>query len=546
MSSTGSLHSSVEGRTRAERFDSHLAQICSLEVDKGIRPFRMTSVICTIGPACDDVATLEEMILAGMNICRLNMAHNSLEYHEKVIHNIRQAVHNTKSPSPVAIAVEIAGQGVRTGRFLPELGKEVNFKKNEEVVLTNEPGLENSCDRSTLWVNSGYFLQEAQPGQTILLSDGLLSLLVKEKMEGDRILTVVSTEGIASNKCHVHIPQVLPAPENKLTEGDKNIIKFAMEHNVDMIFAAWVWTAELVTEIRELLGDKGALMKIVANIENRAAIKNFDSILEVADGIMVARGDLGMDLAPEKVFIAQKNLIGRANAAGKPVICAAQMLESMSANPRPTRAEANDVANAILDGTDCVMLSRETAVGKAPVRALRVICSIAREAEMAVHHDRLYRQLRVITPLPADSVHSTAMAAVEAASHSKASAIIVVTSTGHSAAMVARYRPPCLIVAVTKSHHTVRALHLHRSVYPVLHDAASCEEWTADVDFRIHHAMRICKKRGYFGTGCTCILVTGSMQGAGWTNTIRTIVVPDLDEEPQHYLNIASQSHLGI
>lgn len=544
--SSGSLQGSELGRTQAERFDSRLQQICSLDVDTGIRPFRMTSVICTIGPACDEVATIEEMILSGMNICRLNMAHNTLEYHQKVIHNIREAVHNTKSPSPVAIAVEITGQGIRTGSFIPELGREVTLKKGEEVVLTNEAGAENTCDRSMLWVSSAYFLQEAQPGQTILLGDGLLSLLIKEKMEGGRILTTVSTEGVASNKCHIHIPKVVPAPENKLTDADKTVIKFAMDQNVDMIFASWVWTAEVVTEIREMLGDKGSSMRIVANIENHAAIKNFDAILEVADGIMVARGDLGMDLAPEKVFIAQKNLIGRANAAGKPVICAAQMLESMSSNPRPTRAEANDVANAILDGADCVMLSRETAIGKAPVKALQVICSIAREAEMAVHHDHLYRQLRMITPVPADSVHSTAMAAVEAASHSNASAIIVVTSTGHSAAMISRYRPPCLIVAVTKSHHTVRALHLHRSVYPVLHDAASCDEWMEDVDFRIHHAMKICKKRGYFKTGSTCILVTGSTQGAGWTNTIRTIVVPDLDDQPQHYVNISNQSHLGI
>ncbi|KAK7096172.1 pyruvate kinase PKM-like [Littorina saxatilis] len=527
------------------RFDSHLAQICSLDVDHGIRPFRMTSVICTIGPACDDVETLEELIKTGMNICRLNMAHNTLEYHAKVIKNIRDAVHNSKSPSPVAIAVETGGQGIRLGSFLPELGTEVVFKKGEEVILTNEVSLQDKCDKSTMYVNSAYFLQQAEPGHTVLVGDGLLSLKVKEKLAEGRVRAEVDTWGAAGNLCHVHIPKMVPAPVNQLTDTDKTIINFAMEHNVDMIFAAWVWSSDVVEEIRTMLGDKGDNMRIVANIENYAGIKNFDSILMVADGIMVARGDLGMDLPPEKVFLAQKNLIGRSNAAGKPVICAAQMLESMSLNPRPTRAEASDVANAILDGADCVMLSRETAMGKAPVKALQVICAVAREAEMAVPHYHLYRQLRLLTPMPADSTHSTAIAAVEAANHSRASSIIVVTSSGRSAAMIARYRPPCLIVAVTKSHHTVRALHLHRGVYPVLHDAASCNDWAEDVDFRIHHAMTICIKRGYFRTGHVCILVTGSEQGSGWTNTVRTIVVPDLNQ-PQHYVNISNQQHLGV
>nr|KAG5707282.1 hypothetical protein BaRGS_000056 [Batillaria attramentaria] len=426
------------------------------------------------------------------------------------------------------------------------LGDELTMKKGHEVVLTNEASLQNSCDESTLYVNSLYFLQQAQPGNKILIGDGLLSLLVKEKMDGDRILAQVETEGQVGNMCHVHIPKMVPAPENKLTDNDKECINFALEHNVDMIFAAWTWTPNVVREIKDMLGERASSMKIVACIENYAAVKNISAILEEADGIMVARGDLGMDLPLEKVFLAQKSLIGLANVAGKPVICAAQMLESMSINPRPTRAEAADVANAILDGTDCVMLSGETAKGKAPVKALKTVCAIAREAEMAIHHDYVYRQLRLITVVPTDTQHATAMSAVEAALRSKAAAIIVVTNSGRSATSIARYRPPCLIVAVTKSHHVVKGLHLHRSIYPVLHDAADCEEWSDDIDFRIHHALSISKQRGYIKTGSICILVTGHMPGAGWTNTVRTIVVPDLDKTPGHYTNLGNQSHLGI
>lgn len=531
--------------TLASRHDSRLAQICSLSVDSGIRPFRMTSVICTIGPASESVETLCELINAGMNICRLNMAHSTKEYHLQLIHNIREAIRLTKSPSPVAIALEIAGQGIRTGNFSSGV-EELVMKKGQEVILTNEEALRDSCDDSTLYVNSLYFIQQAKPGDKILVGDGLLSFRIKEKLDGDRVLAQVETEGQVGNMSHVHIPMMVPAPENKLTDNDKECIKFAMDHNVDMIFAAWTWSPEFVREIKEMLGEKASTIKVVACIENYIAIKNVNAILEEADGIMVARGDLGMDLPPEKVFLAQKCLIGRANVAGKPVICAAQMLESMSLNPRPTRAEAADVANAILDGTDCVMLSRETAMGRAPVKALQTVCAIAREAEMAVHHDNQYKQLRSITMVPTDNQHATAMAAVEAALRSKAAAIIVVTNSGKSAASIARYRPPCLIVAVTKSHHVVKNLHLHRSIYPVLHDEADCEEWSDDIDFRIHHALRISRQRGYIRTGCICILVTGWMPGAGWTNTVRTIVVPDLDKTPGHYVNLGNQSHLGI
>lgn len=536
-----------EGTTRFGQFDSRLAQICSLNVDTGIRPFRMTSVICTIGPSCETVETLCELINTGMNICRLNMAHSTKEYHLKLIKNIREAVRITESPSPVAIAVEIAGQGIRTGNLAPNFGEELMMNKGQEVILTNEESLHDNCDESTIYVDSLYFLQKAQVKDIVFIGDGLLSLVVKEKMDGDKLLVQVETEGHLTNLSHIHIPGLVPAPENKLTDKDKDCINFAMEHNIDMIFAAWVWTPEVLREIKAMLGNKAENMKVVACIENQAAIRNITEILAEADGIMVARGDLGMDLPPQKVFLAQKSLIGRANAAGKPVICAAQMLESMSVNARPTRAEAADVANAILDGADCLMLSRETAKGNAPVRALQTVCAIAREAEMAIHHDSLYRQLRSLTIIPTDNQHATAIASVEAANRSKASAIIVVTNSGQSAAAIARYRPPCLIVAVTKSQHVVRCLHLHRSIYPIVHDAADCEEWSDDIDFRIHHALRISLRRGYIKTGATCILVTGWMPGAGWTNTIRTITVPDLDTAPLHYVSLGNpQIHLGM
>ncbi|PVD36440.1 hypothetical protein C0Q70_03424 [Pomacea canaliculata] len=533
------------GQSFANRYDSALTQLCGLDVDSGIRPFRMTPIICTIGPSCENIKIIAEMIEVGMNICRLNMAHGTFEYHSQLIKNVREAMSQTHSPSPVAIAVELGGQGVRCGCFLPELGEEVKFKKGDVVILTNEKELQDKCDRSVLYINSQYYLNLAKIGHKIWVGDGLLSFVVKEKLNHGKLRAEVDTEGEISNLDHCIIPRVPPAPTCCLTDYDKECIKFALAHNVDMIFASWVWSESIIKEIRSMLGDKGAKMKIIANIENYMGVKNFNEIVEAADGVMVARGDLGMDLPPEKVFLAQKNMIGRANVAGKPVICAAQMLDSMVKNPRPTRAEAGDVANAILDGADCIMLSRETAAGRYPVLALKYACAIAREAEMAVHHDRVYRQLRASTPLPVDSTHCTAISAVEASIRCQASAIIVVTNSGRSAGVVARYRPPCLIVAVTKSQHTVKLLHLHRGIYPVLHDAASCGEWIDDIDFRINHALIICKRRGYVKAGDYCILVTGSMEGPGWTNTVRTISVPDQDTLTQKYVNLVNQTHLN-
>ncbi|PVD36441.1 hypothetical protein C0Q70_03425 [Pomacea canaliculata] len=446
------------GQSFANRYDSALTQLCGLDVDSGIRPFRMTPIICTIGPSCENIKIIAEMIEVGMNICRLNMAHGTFEL---------------LSQPDTGMSQKLC--------FSQELGEEVKFKKGDVVILTNEKELQDKCDRSVLYINSQYYLNLAKIGHKIWVGDGLLSFVVKEKLNHGKLRAEVDTEGEISNLDHCIIPRVPPAPTCCLTDYDKECIKFALAHNVDMIFASWVWSESIIKEIRSMLGDKGAKMKIIANIENYMGVKNFNEIVEAADGVMVARGDLGMDLPPEKVFLAQKNMIGRANVAGKPL----SMLDSMVKNPRPTRAEAGDVANAILDGADCIMLSRETAAGRYPVLALKYACAIAREAEMAVHHDRVYRQLRASTPLPVDSTHCTAISAVEASIRCQASAIIVVTNSGRSAGVVARYRPPCLIVAVTKSQHTVKLLHLHRGIYPVLHDAASCGEWIDDIDFRI-------------------------------------------------------------
>ncbi|KZS96141.1 pyruvate kinase [Sistotremastrum niveocremeum HHB9708] len=496
---------------------------------------RKTSIIATIGPNVNSPEKLKDLINAGVNIVRMNFSHGSYEYHQSVVDNTRKAVAANPGGRPVAIALDTKGPEIRTG--LMRDGKDIPIKAGHEFTISVDPQYAEICDDKILYLDYANLGKVTAPGKLIYVDDGILSLLVLS-IDGSNVRVRAINNGTLSSRKGVNLPKT-PVDLPALSVKDKKDLQFGVKNGVDMIFASFIRSAQDVKDIRAVLGPEGAAIKIIVKIENEQGVENFDEILAETDGVMVARGDLGIEIPASQVFLAQKMMIAKCNIAGKPVIVATQMLESMTYNPRPTRAEVSDVANAVLDGADCVMLSGETAKGAYPIQSVLMMAETCYLAESAIAYSPLYDELRASTHVPTDTAETVALAAVAAASESGASAILVLSTSGNTARLISKYRPPVPIITITRNEQTARQIHLHRGVYPFHYPeprGIQADQWQTDVDNRIRFGLKAALQLNIIKTDTTVVAVQGWKGGLGHTNTLRILSVPtdpaDLEMQP--------------
>jgi pyruvate kinase len=444
---------------------------------------------------------------AGMNIARLNFSHGSHEYHTATVNAIRKSVMDDPLDGRhLGIALDTKGPEIRTGSL--EGTDDAKLVAGQTMTVTINEALRDKCSASLVFVDYANIVNVVTAGDLIYIDDGLISLRVTA-VHSDSLTTTILNSGSLGSKKGVNLPNIrvdLPA----LSEKDKGDLKWGIDIGVDMIFASFIRKADDVRDIRTFLGEAGQDIKIISKIENHEGVQNFLSILEETDGVMVARGDLGIEIPPEKVFLAQKMIIANCNIVGKPVICATQMLESMTFNPRPTRAEVSDVANAVLDGADCVMLSGETAKGKYPVETVKIMSNICREAENTwSYNSSLHEMIQSIPPV-LSTPETVAMSASVACLSLNAAAIITLTTSGESVRLLTKYRPSCPIVVVSRKPITLRCANLYRGCIPLEYpNKQRVEPWQKDVEERFRYAIEQGKMKGIFKVQDTVIIVNG-------------------------------------
>lgn len=469
---------------------------------------KKTKIICTLGPSTDNAELIGKMITAGMDLARFNFSHGKKDEHAARMEMVRKA--SLLAQKPVALIADTKGPEMRLGFFEED---EVELFPQDSFCLTTE---EVRGTRHLATVNYPGLPAEVRPGDDILLADGLLSLSV-ESIEGKKIHTRVTHGGKLSSRKRVAVPgAVLNLPF--LSEDDEKDIAFAIQQEMDYIAASFVQKAEDVLAIRKLTEELNSEIGIIAKIENEEGVKNIEEIINVADGIMVARGDLGVEIPSEIVPLVQKDIIKRCNKSGKPVITATQMLESMIASYRATRAEASDVANSIFDGTDAIMLSGETASGRYPLEAVMTMAKIAQRTEEALDYVAIFRQKGI--GKSTNTTDAISHATVQIAQELDANAIITVTESGYTARMTAKYRPQALVLAVSPRISRVRKMQLFWGVYPLLGPASK------NTDELIDLSLGCAKDNGMIHEGDLVVITAGIMAGKpGSTNLIKVITV---------------------
>ena len=476
---------------------------------------KRTKIVCTMGPNANDRNLMKQLAEKGMDIARFNFSHGDHE-EQKMRMDMLKSVRD-EIGKPIAILLDTKGPEIRTG--LLKDGKKIDLQEGSTFVLTTK---EVVGDERKVSISYAGLPRDIHTGTRILIDDGLIELQVVEIQDTDIICEVINGGELGQRK-GVNVPNV-PIKLPALTEKDKEDIRFGVEQGVDFIAASFVRSADAIYEIKKILRDCGApYISVIAKIENAEGIQNIDEILECADGIMVARGDLGVEIPPEEVPYLQKMIIQKCNDKYKPVIIATQMLDSMMRNPRPTRAEVTDVANAVYDGTDAVMLSGETAQGKYPVEALDMMVHIVENAEKHLDYEVLMDKAR--THRKKSVTSAIGYATVATATNLKATCIITPTATGATARVVSKMKPQALIVGVTPNEEALRRMQIFRGVQPIQSVPYETTEEICD------DAIRLAKDKGIVSGGDIVVVTAGIPSptikdvSEGMSNMMRIVVV---------------------
>ncbi|CAH0702878.1 unnamed protein product [Spodoptera exigua] len=502
-----------------------LDHVLNLDIKAPAACTRLTGIIASMGKSTYDVEILEKMIAAGMNIALLNMNFGPREEHTECIKMLRIAAKNYSIKMgknyPMSIAMRLSGRKIRTGRLAESYGESVELKTGEVVRLTTDETYKDRCSTYTVYVDFMYFAEQMKKGDLILLDNE--TILLKVEMISTTTLTCrIERGGFLGSFKDVFVPNVVLNMPN-YTEKDKLDIEMAIQNQIDIIVASFVNSASCVLELKAILGEKGKKLAVVANIQTIEGFRNFDAILQVADGIMISRQELGSDISPNKLVIAQKNMIARANRVNAPIAVSAHILSSMRDKKIPLRAELLDIANCIIDGVDSLVLCAVTSVGLYPVDTVAAMCATCKEAESCIWTKQVFNDFIDKTPLPCDQATGAAMAGVLAAQRSIAAAIIVVTTSGKSAQTVAKFKPRCPIIAVTRYGLVARQLHLWRGIVPLIYEDEPETDWASDLEKRVNFAIKWSIERGFVRIGDPMVIISGWRQGSGYTNTMRVI-----------------------
>lgn len=456
---------------------------------------KKTKIVCTMGPSTEDINVLRQLVQNGMNVARFNFSHGSHEYHREMIGKVRQV--SKELSVPIAILLDTKGPEIRTG--LLKDGQRVQLETGKTCIVTTEEGVAGTAERFSMDYKN--LPNEVEPGSVILIDDGLIGLEVIRVEETEIFCTITNGGELGEHK-GINVPNVdiqLPS----VTEQDRADIMFGCELGIDAIAASFIRDGNAVGQIRKICEEMGAPhVQIFPKIESAIGVTNFDEILHASDGIMVARGDLGVEVPAAQVPHIQKDIIKKCNAHYKPVITATQMLDSMIRNPRPTRAEITDVANAIYDGTDCVMLSGESAAGKYPVQAVHTMSEICKETERYMTQHREYHDRGGLRNVNG----ATGYAAVEMANRVRASCILVPTHSGRSARLVSNFRPQMPLYAMSPSDEAIRRTCFYWGVYAF----KTVEQGT--LSNTLYNALRVAKENDLVTAGEIVVITAGDPQ----------------------------------